>query len=72
MAIEAKRTRNANGRNYYQAPCCEVNIGILDDVSNASCPACGAMLIQNGDILILKARVRTVLSFPGDPDLELT
>lgn len=54
---EAQAKRFADGRNYYDAPCCTVSIGILEDATACSCPACGAMLEQCGIGLSLKARV---------------
>lgn len=51
MTDTVLRTRNADGRNYYQAPCCQVNIGIIEEAVRADCPACGAVLCQLTDTL---------------------
>lgn len=53
--VQAKRFDGE--RNYYEAPCCGVNIGVLEDAPECRCAACGAMLEQNGIGLSLKARV---------------
>lgn len=54
---EATARRSDGERNYYEAPCCTVNIGILEEATDCNCPACGAMLVQDSFRLSLKARV---------------
>jgi predicted RNA-binding Zn-ribbon protein involved in translation (DUF1610 family) len=46
MTDTALRTRNADGRNFYQTPCCGVNVGVLEDAVRVECPACGVTLYQ--------------------------
>lgn len=54
---ETQAKRFADGRNFYEAPCCGINIGILEDVGRVECPACGSWLAQAGIGLSLVARV---------------
>lgn len=40
------RKRHADFRNWYEMPCCGVNVGVVDDAVRVTCPACGAVLCQ--------------------------
>lgn len=54
---EVQAKRFSDGRNWYEAPCCGVTIGILEDAPEGRCEACNAMLEQNGIGLSIKARI---------------
>jgi hypothetical protein len=38
--------RHADFRYWYQMPCCDVNVGVLDDAKQFDCCACGARCFQ--------------------------
>jgi len=39
--------RHADFRNYYEMPCCHVNVGVLDNATEFQCCACGAPCVQH-------------------------
>lgn len=53
--VQAKRFDGE--RNWYDAPCCGVSLGVMEDAPACKCEACGALLEQNGIGLSLKARI---------------
>lgn len=53
---QAKATRHADGRYFYAMPCCTVNVGVLDDAVDVTCPACEARLRQINDTVTVETQ----------------